>query len=76
MTRKTNPSVRIGRGAPPPKTHEAYPFRQLKVGEFLLVKDETKWGYLRVRASKLGKSLDRTYTVRKEREGIRVYRTA
>lgn len=69
-------AIRIKKGTPPPSTNELFPLRQLKVGEYLLVTDESKWGYLRVRASKLKKNSGLTFSVRKEKDGIRVYRTA
>jgi len=58
----------------------AYPFREMLRGESFFEEDITRWGTLRARAYQMKKWYEengetRTWAVRREGKGVRVYRT-
>lgn len=69
------PKVKIDKNVPLPAHHlQIYPWREMEVGDSFLVPTDTKSASLRVIASRNGRELGRTFSVRKTPEGFRCWR--
>jgi hypothetical protein len=72
----TKAKIKIERkvGNPGPANRPAYPYAEMNIGDAFVVPKGGSYAAVRSSASRYGKRLKKTFTVRKEGELIRVYR--
>lgn len=69
------PKVKIDKGVPLPDHHlQVYPFKDMQVGDSFLLPKGISSASVRTQASRNGRELGRTFSVRKTPEGFRCWR--